>query len=42
QADERVLGSNERVPTVKWNGYGPEVAYLYEGLEEEHGDRLWR
>src|SRR5215510_8355655 len=35
QASERVLGSNERVPTVKWNGYGEFVAHLYDGLEKE-------
>ncbi len=42
QATERVLGTDERVPTEKFNGYGPEVAHLYEGLEAEVGDRLWR
>ncbi len=42
QATERVLGSDERVPTEIYNGYGPEVAHLYAGLEAEHGDRLWR
>jgi sulfoxide reductase catalytic subunit YedY len=26
QADERVLGTNERRPTLKWNGYGEFVA----------------
>ena len=35
QATERVLGTNERVPTVKWNGYGEFVAHLYDGLEKE-------
>ena len=35
QATERVLGANERVPTLKWNGYGEFVAHLYEGLEKE-------
>jgi sulfoxide reductase catalytic subunit YedY len=35
QATERVLGSNERVPTLKWNGYGEFVAHLYDGLEKE-------
>jgi sulfoxide reductase catalytic subunit YedY len=42
QATERVLGTDERIPTEKFNGYGPEVAHLYEGLEAEYGDRLWR
>jgi sulfoxide reductase catalytic subunit YedY len=35
QATERVLGSNERVPTLKWNGYGEFVADIYQGLEKE-------
>jgi sulfoxide reductase catalytic subunit YedY len=35
QATERVLGTNERVPTLKWNGYGKFVAHLYDGLEKE-------
>jgi methionine sulfoxide reductase catalytic subunit len=35
QATERVIGTNERVPTLKWNGYGEFVAHLYDGLEKE-------
>jgi methionine sulfoxide reductase catalytic subunit len=35
QASERVLGSDERVPTVMWNGYGEYVADMYKGLEKE-------
>jgi sulfoxide reductase catalytic subunit YedY len=35
QATERVLGTNERRPTLKWNGYGEFVASLYDGLEKE-------
>jgi sulfoxide reductase catalytic subunit YedY len=35
QASERVLGSDERVPTQKWNGYGEYVAHLYDGLGNE-------
>ena len=35
QATERVLGTNERRPTLKWNGYGDFVAHLYDGLEKE-------
>lgn len=42
QATERVLGTDERVPTELFNGYGPEVAHLYEGMEAQVGDRLWR
>jgi sulfoxide reductase catalytic subunit YedY len=35
QATERVLGTDERVPTLKWNGYGAFVAHLYDGLQGE-------
>ncbi|BBK33569.1 sulfoxide reductase catalytic subunit YedY [Stella humosa] len=35
QATERVLGSDERVPTLLFNGYGEYVADLYKGLEKE-------
>jgi methionine sulfoxide reductase catalytic subunit len=35
QATERVLGTDERVPTQLFNGYAEWVAGLYEGLEEE-------
>ncbi len=35
QATERVLGANERVPTLLYNGYGEFVADLYKGLEGE-------
>jgi methionine sulfoxide reductase catalytic subunit len=35
QASERVLGSDERRPTLIWNGYGEFVADLYKGLEKE-------
>ncbi|MBO0735391.1 MAG: protein-methionine-sulfoxide reductase catalytic subunit MsrP [Alphaproteobacteria bacterium] len=38
QAEERVLGTNERRPTLKWNGYGEFVAHLYDGLQ---GERLF-
>ena len=38
QATERVLGSEERVPTQLYNGYGEFVAHLYEGME---GERLF-
>ncbi len=40
QATERVLGTDERVPTQLFNGYADEVAGLYAGIDE--GDRLWR
>jgi methionine sulfoxide reductase catalytic subunit len=35
QATERVLGTDERVPTLLFNGYGEYVAELYKGLENE-------
>jgi len=35
QASERVIGTDERRPTLKWNGYGEFVAHLYDGLEKE-------
>lgn len=38
QAEERVLGTNDRVPTLLFNGYEAEVAGLYRGLQSE---RLW-
>ncbi|MCJ2065425.1 protein-methionine-sulfoxide reductase catalytic subunit MsrP [Methylobacterium sp. J-088] len=38
QATERVLGTDQRVPTLIYNGYGEQVAALYKGLE---GERLF-
>jgi methionine sulfoxide reductase catalytic subunit len=38
QASETLLGTNERVPTQLFNGYGEQVAHLYKDLEKE---RLW-
>ncbi len=38
QATERVLGTDEEVPTQLFNGYGDFVAQLYDGLE---GERLF-
>ncbi|PWR19876.1 protein-methionine-sulfoxide reductase catalytic subunit MsrP [Zavarzinia compransoris] len=35
QAHERVLGTEERRPTLLFNGYGEQVAGLYRGLEGE-------
>ena len=34
QAEERLLGSDERVPTQIYNGYGEFVAGLYSGMEK--------
>jgi sulfoxide reductase catalytic subunit YedY len=38
QAEERVLGTNDRVPTLLFNGYEAEVAGLYKDLK---GERLF-
>ena len=35
QASENVLGSNERRPTLIYNGYGQEVAGLYKDMKGE-------
>jgi sulfoxide reductase catalytic subunit YedY len=35
QATERMLGTEERKPTLLYNGYGEYVADLYKGLEKE-------
>ncbi|MEM7744136.1 MAG: protein-methionine-sulfoxide reductase catalytic subunit MsrP [Pseudomonadota bacterium] len=40
QAQERVLGTEEKIPTLLFNGYGEQVASLYSGIDA--GDRLWR
>ncbi len=42
QATERVLGTNARVPTLLYNGYGEQVADLYAGMAKAEGDRLFR
>ncbi|MGH6989559.1 MAG: protein-methionine-sulfoxide reductase catalytic subunit MsrP [Stellaceae bacterium] len=44
QATERVLGTDKRVPTLIWNGYGEQVAYLYKGIKfkDIKGQRLFR
>ena len=36
QATEQVLGTDERIPTLLYNGYGEQVASLYAGLEKEN------
>ena len=38
QAEERVLGTRDKVPTQLYNGYGEYVAALYAGME---GERLF-
>ncbi len=35
QATEKLLGSDERIPTLLYNGYAEQVAHLYKGLEKE-------
>ncbi|MGJ3262978.1 MAG: protein-methionine-sulfoxide reductase catalytic subunit MsrP [Salinarimonas sp.] len=35
QATERMLGTDERLPTLLYNGYGEWVAGLYAGMEDE-------
>ena len=35
QASERVLGTEERRPTLLFNGYGEQVASLYKDLQGE-------
>ncbi len=35
QASERVLGTNKRVPTLVYNGYGAQVADMYKNLKGE-------
>ncbi|MEL6773820.1 MAG: protein-methionine-sulfoxide reductase catalytic subunit MsrP [Pseudomonadota bacterium] len=43
QASERLLGTDERVPTIRYNGYEAEVAAMYpQSLIEEAGVRFWR
>ena len=42
QAEEEIIGTDRVVPTLRFNGYGPEVAHLYKGLEAELGEWLWR
>ncbi|WP_109316973.1 protein-methionine-sulfoxide reductase catalytic subunit MsrP [Pseudovibrio ascidiaceicola] len=39
QASERLLGTDERVPTQLYNGYAEQVAHLYKDLE---GQNLYR
>ena len=35
QAQERVLQTGEKVPTLLFNGYGEQVAHLYKGMEDQ-------
>jgi methionine sulfoxide reductase catalytic subunit len=35
QAEEKVLGTNDKIPTRIYNGYADHVAHLYQGLEDE-------
>lgn len=38
QATERILGTETRVPTLPYNGYGEQVAHLYQDIK---GERLF-
>ena len=42
QASERDLETGSRIPTVLYNGYGEQVAGLYEGMKAELHDKLYR
>jgi hypothetical protein len=35
EATEEVIGTDERIPTQIYNGYGEFVAQIYQGLESE-------
>ncbi len=35
QASEKLIGTNERRPTRMFNGYGEQVAHLYEGMPQK-------
>ena len=35
QAEEKLLGTDERVPTQIYNGYAEQVAHLYEGMPQD-------
>ena len=35
QAEERLIGTDERRPTLIYNGYGEQVAHLYEGMPQK-------
>ncbi|WP_372071081.1 protein-methionine-sulfoxide reductase catalytic subunit MsrP [Tistrella mobilis] len=39
QAREQVIDTGEEIPTLKWNGYGDQVAGLYTDIRD--GDRLF-
>ncbi len=42
QATEQPLAGGERIPTLPFNGYAAEVAHLYDGMDAQFGDRLYR
>lgn len=42
QAEERDLESGDKIPTTIYNGYGEQVAGLYEGMKAELKDKLYR
>jgi sulfoxide reductase catalytic subunit YedY len=42
QAAERDLETGEKIPTQIYNGYGEQVASLYDGMKDELKDKLFR
>ncbi len=42
QAYEELLSSRERIKTRVYNGYGEYVAHMYDGMEQQVGERLFR
>lgn len=42
QASERDLETGEKIPTLIYNGYGEQVASLYDGFKDELGAALFR
>ncbi len=42
QATERDLETGKKIPTVIYNGYGEQVASLYDGLKDELGAALFK
>ena len=41
QATERVIGTNDRVPTLRYNGYEEWVSHLYDGFTGRDLERLY-
>ena len=41
QKSERLLGTDERVPTMMFNGYRDQVAYLYSAMQDSSPRELY-